>query len=323
MLELYHQTGPLALGSRLRQLGETLAEQSTRVYQLYQLGIDTKWFPVFFMLRNGQCLSISALAEAIGHSHASVSKIVKEMSAAGLLRSEKVAGDGRINQVCLTKKAQKRLAAFDQQIEDVELVVESMLGACENDLWQALDEFEQQLAQEDFYSRVKKRFTSRERQRVEVGDATAEELEDFSKLNYDWIEKFFQVEDSDRVALDDPQAYILDKGGVILMARYAGKVAGTCALMKAGDETFELAKMAVADEFKGRGIGLILGQAVLHRARELGARRVFLDSNTSLTPAINLYRKLGFKRIDAEPSPYARCNIQMEILLSSPEAKIP
>lgn len=318
MLELYQQTGPLALGSRLRQLGETLAEQSTRVHQLYQLGIDTKWFPVFFMLRNGECLSISALAEAIGHSHASVSKIVKEMSAAGLLRSEKVAGDGRINAVCLTAAAQQRLAAFDQQNEDVELVVEAMLAACQNNLWEALEEFEQQLEQGDFFSRVEKRFAARERQRVEIGDATEAELAAFSKLNYDWIEKYFEVEDSDRVALDAPKEYILDKGGSILMARYQGELAGTCALLKTDAQTYELAKMAVADEFKGRGLGYLLGKAALHRARELGARRVFLDSNTSLTPALNLYRKLGFKRVDAQPSPYARCNIQMEVLLDAP-----
>ncbi|MCG8414548.1 MAG: GNAT family N-acetyltransferase, partial [Pseudomonadales bacterium] len=74
-------------------------------------------------------------------------------------------------------------------------------------------------------------------------------------------------------------------------------------------------KMAVDDEFKGRGIGFLLGEAALQRAKELGGKRVFLDSNTTLQPAINLYRKLGFKRMDAEPSPYARCNIQMEVLL--------
>ncbi len=315
MLELYRQTGPMALGSRLRQLGEALAEQSTRVHQLYQLGIDTKWFPVFFMLRNGECLSISALAEAIGHSHASVSKIVKEMSKEGLLQSEKVPGDGRINQVCLTEEGRSRLLAFEQQNEDVELVVETMLRSCSNNLWQALDEFERVLEAEDFYSRVQQRYASREQAKIDVGDAEPEEFEEFSRLNYEWIEKYFQVEDSDRAALDAPKEYILDTGGVILMIRYEGKVAGTCALLRTNEETLELAKMAVDDAYKGKGLGYLLGVAALDRARELGAKRVFLDSNTSLTPAINLYRKLGFKRMPAEPTPYARCNIQMEVIL--------
>ena len=99
------------------------------------------------------------------------------------------------------------------------------------------------------------------------------------------------------------------------MIRYAGKVAGTCALLRTNDETYELAKMAVDDNYKGKGLGYMLGVAALDRARQLGGKRVFLDSNTSLTPAINLYRKLGFKRMPAEPTPYARCNIQMEVIL--------
>ena len=92
MLEIYQQTGKMALGSRLRQLSETLSEQVAKVYKLYEVDIDPKWFPVFYMLKSGACLSISAIAEAIGHSHASVSKIVKEMTTAGLTASEKAPG---------------------------------------------------------------------------------------------------------------------------------------------------------------------------------------------------------------------------------------
>jgi hypothetical protein len=43
----------------------------------------------------------------------------------------------------------------------------------------------------------------------------------------------------------------------------------------------------------------------------LQADRVYLESNTILEPAIRLYRKLGFDEFVGEPSPYARCNIQM------------
>ena len=317
MLEFYRQTGPLALGSRLRQLGETLADQSSRVHQLYQLGIDTKWFPVFFILRNGDCLSISELAEAIGHSHVSVSKIVKEMTKAGLVKSEKVPGDGRINQVCLTEEGKSRLDAFAQQNEDVEIEVEAILQSCSNNLWQALQEFEQRLDEEDFYSRVKKRFEVREDRKTEIADARPADFSLFSQLNYKWIEQFFEIEDNDRAALDAPKEYILDKGGAILMIRYQGKVAGTCALLRTDDDTLELAKMAVDDAYKGKGLGFKLGIAALERARSMGAKRVFLESNTSLTAAINLYRKLGFQRMPAEPTPYARCNIQMEIWLQA------
>jgi ribosomal protein S18 acetylase RimI-like enzyme len=49
------------------------------------------------------------------------------------------------------------------------------------------------------------------------------------------------------------------------------------------------------------------------RARSLGAKKVHIDSNTKLKAAINLYTKLGFVRVVGAPSPYAKCNIQLEL----------
>jgi hypothetical protein len=34
-----------------------------------------------------------------------------------------------------------------------------------------------------------------------------------------------------------------------------------------------------------------------------------------LKPAISMYYKLGFKKVEDLPSPYERCNIQMELEL--------
>jgi GNAT superfamily N-acetyltransferase len=83
-----------------------------------------------------------------------------------------------------------------------------------------------------------------------------------------------------------------------------------------GSGSYELAKMAVDEPARGKGIGWRLGRAVLARARELGAKRVYLESNTILEPAIKLYRQLGFRTIQGGASPYDRCNIQMEVLVA-------
>ena len=74
---------------------------------------------------------------------------------------------------------------------------------------------------------------------------------------------------------------------------------------------YELAKMAVSPKAKGKGIGFILGNTSIAKAKELGAKKIYLESNTILKPAINLYHKLGFKKVTGIPSPYERCNIQM------------
>lgn len=138
----------------------------------------------------------------------------------------------------------------------------------------------------------------------------------FKDLNVEWISTYFVMEASDYKALDNPETYIIDKGGHILVALYEDEVVGVCALIKMEDDPemdYELAKMAISPKTQGKGIGWILAQAVIEKAKNLGAKALFLESNTILTPAISLYYKMGFKRITSRPSPYERSNIQMKL----------
>ena len=144
----------------------------------------------------------------------------------------------------------------------------------------------------------------------------------FKELNESWIREYFKMEEKDYESLLHPKRTILDKGGEILVALLDEQPVGVCALMKMDhpDYDFELAKMGVAESARGKGIGYVLGQAIIERARKRGARNLFLESNTVLTPAISLYRKLGFKEIKGKPSPYERSNIQMLIEFERPDA---
>lgn len=140
--------------------------------------------------------------------------------------------------------------------------------------------------------------------------------EAFCKLNEEWITTYFMLEEPDRKALGNPKQYILDKGGHIVVATLNDAPVGACALLRRDDlNCYELAKMAVSPAAQGKNIGFMLGQAIIEKAISLKARRLFLESNTRLTPAIKLYEKLGFKKIEDGPTSYARCNIQMELHL--------
>ena len=137
----------------------------------------------------------------------------------------------------------------------------------------------------------------------------------FKELNESWIREFFKMEAKDYESLLHPKRTILDKGGEIVVALLSGQPVGVCALIKMDhpDYDFELAKMGVAEEARGKGIGYLLGQEIINKAKRRGARNIFVESNTILAPAISLYRKLGFKEIPGKPSPYERSNIQMLI----------
>ena len=151
---------------------------------------------------------------------------------------------------------------------------------------------------------------------VTIEKYTDQYKEDFAELNFEWLEKYFYIEDYDREVLTNPEKYILADGGDIFFAVVDGKAVGTVALIKRGEGLFELSKMAVTEGYKGMRIGQKLMYACIHNAAEMGITTLFLDSNRKLTPAITLYEKVGFKEIRVpEDTPYERCNIRMELKL--------
>lgn len=150
---------------------------------------------------------------------------------------------------------------------------------------------------------------------IEIIDYKPEHQPFFERFNRAWIEKYFWLEEIDLFVLQHPEEALLNKGGAILMASYEGKIAGTVALKKVSNEIFEFTKMAVDETFRRKGIAEALSVAAFEKARQLGATKVILYSQTNLEPAILLYKKLGFKEVPLEPGIYQRANIKMEIEL--------
>ena len=76
--------------------------------------------------------------------------------------------------------------------------------------------------------------------------------------------------------------------------------------------------MAVTPAWQGRGLGRKLLEHVIHQARQLKAKRLYLETNSRLVPAIRLYESLGFRHLPADrviPSPYQRADVYMEFFL--------
>ena len=135
---------------------------------------------------------------------------------------------------------------------------------------------------------------------------------DFEKLNREWIEEFFQMEDEDFYTLQDPESYVIEKNGEIFFALYDQKVIGTAAMIPFSDGVFELAKMAVMKSFQGRGVGKLLLKRCILFAQERQADEIFLLTNNVLKPALNLYLSCGFKIRDkyvCDPQYMSKINI--------------
>lgn len=315
MNSVFEQAGSLSLGSRLRSLGERLAEQGRTVYDDYELDVEPPWFPVFYRLRHAGESSISDIALSIGHTHASVSQMSRRMQKAGLITSRPSPVDGRVRLLRLSDTARKAIPRFDRMCADVSAAAEELLGDIPIDLWTALSQLEDHLGEEDFGARVRRQSGRENPTPVAIRRMTADDADAFAHLNRAWIEKYFRMEPADERMLGDPTGTIIDPGGEIFVADDGESILGVCALVNHGSRTYELSKMAVTPNARGRGIGYRLGLRIIEEARRRGGRRILIESNTMLGPAIHLYRKLGFVEIPGHRSPYERSNIALEMPL--------
>lgn len=153
--------------------------------------------------------------------------------------------DARVSVVKLSSKGKQLILKIEKQYLDVTLAVEELLSETQYALWKAIEDVEFLLVDKSFFHRVQESRKIREPQHIEIIDYLPEFHEDFKRLNYEWIEQYFKLEEADLRSLERPDEKILKPGGHIYMARHNNKIVGTCALIRINKNTYELAKMAV------------------------------------------------------------------------------
>ena len=140
--------------------------------------------------------------------------------------------------------------------------------------------------------------------------------EQFFILNKAWIEESWHLEDSDKRDLLNPDK-IVHNGGQVFFALENQNAIGTVAMIKSSDDRFELAKMTVQEDFRGKGIANMLMDECIKFAKENNTKEIFLISNDSLTIARNLYDKYGFKQVKLDSQKYDRGNVKMSLKITN------
>lgn len=85
-------------------------------------------------------------------------------------------------------------------------------------------------------------------------------------------------------------------GGRLLLARVDGQPAGCVALRRMDARECEMKRMYIEPRFRGRGVAMALGQAIIREARAAGYSKMWLDTSVRQPEAQALYGKLGFRR---------------------------
>jgi N-acetylglutamate synthase-like GNAT family acetyltransferase len=137
---------------------------------------------------------------------------------------------------------------------------------------------------------------------------------DFFLLNKEWIEEYWELENSDKKDLLYPEI-ISQGGGEIFLVLEKNTVIGTCAMIKISSKSYELAKMTISKKYRGRGYSKLLMKASINFAINQKAEKIILISNRKLVIARQLYDKFGFKEVVLDSDKYSRGDVKMELNL--------
>ena len=86
--------------------------------------------------------------------------------------------------------------------------------------------------------------------------------------------------------------------GRLLLAEYEGQLAGCVALHKLEPGICEMKRLYLRPQFRGKGLGRKLAEHLIGEARQMGYRRMRLDTvEPVMKDAVGMYRRLGFKEI--------------------------
>ncbi|MFY0604266.1 MAG: bifunctional helix-turn-helix transcriptional regulator/GNAT family N-acetyltransferase [Flavobacteriaceae bacterium] len=297
----------LAFGSRMKRLSETLMRDVKKVYKDLYLDFDPTLFPVFKTISDEGNISTGKISEYLELTQPAVTQFTNSLLKKGLIEIQPNKKDKRKKDISLSIKGKKLVLKLKPIWKIMEEELTSFINHSPTTFMNHIRLTEQSQRNKSLYRRIMDRI----KDSIELIEYNSNYAKAFLDLNLEWLETYFYVEEHDREVLENPQSYIIDNKGYIFFARFNGEIVGTVALINE-KEGYELSKMAVSPKYRGMKIGQQLMDKCIDFSRAQGWDKILLYSNRVLTPAINLYKKVGFKEVELEKDVYyERADIKM------------
>ena len=315
-MDVLADLGPLFLGSRLKRLADRLQADAAATLANMDLPIQPAQQLLLATLRRQGPLTVGAIAQQLRISQPTVTRTVLGLMDQGLVTASREGRDQRHKTLTLSPEGEALIARAERDLwPRVEAAVINMCAGLTGPLLEQIAMLERHLDERSLAARVETQALADDG--LSIRPFTDDLAEPFYRINAEWIQEMFVLEENDITLLSNPRELIIDKGGVVLFAETPDLgVVGTCALIKMKDGWFELTKMGVSKAARGRKTGEFLLAATLEHARTMGvADKLYLLTNAKCAAAIHLYEKLGFQH-DAEimatfGARYERCDVAM------------
>lgn len=314
MKDVVKQLGELALATRLKRLSDRLIQDVGNIYRELGFSFDPRWFALMQLLQRNGVISVVDASNVLRISHPAVVQLADQLEKKNIITTSKDKQDGRKRNLELSVKGKKLLNDLSPILKHIEDANRDFLASTGYDILSIIEKLEKALEKQSMYERVKEKIKEKELQNVEIIEYQPKYKKDFKRLNYEWLEKYFKVENTDKQILSNPEKEILQNGGQIFFAKEKNQIVGTCAVKRVSPRSFELTKMAVTENAQGKQIGKKLALAAIEFCKTKNAKEIALETSRKLESALALYHKLGFViESKLSPSKYQRTTIQMKL----------
>ena len=307
----------LGLGSRMKRTSEHIMKEVQLVYDYFNMDFDPYLFPIVKIIDHKNGVTNAELKTALLLSQPAITQAINKLSSKGLIIIENDTSDKRKKIIHLSNKGIQLISQMKPLWKVIDSIVKDYTSHPSNSLVEHLNKLEDKLNAQKFSEVIISKAKLNTNNSIEIISYDNKYAKDFYALNVEWLKTFFYIEPYDEEVLSKPKRYIINKGGHIFFAIENNTVLGTVALMPLKEpNVFELTKMAVSPNQRGKKIGQQLMQHCIDFAKSQGFPKLILYSNTKLENAIYIYRKYGFIEIPVEPNcPYVRSDIKMEIII--------
>ncbi len=316
-MNFIQQLGPLALGSRLKNLSDLLMKEMSAIYRQLGVEFEPRWFTTFQVVLKHDDVAVTEIADVLGLTHPAVVQVVNILDRKGLVTTRQDPQDRRRRLVTLTEQGRRLGTQLAPLWEDVRQAARGLLAETDPPLLPALDSLERALERKSSYRRIREHSRLRLETDLELIDFSDVHTAAFRSINSEWLEEELEITPHDRRILEHPRQEILDKGGRIFMLLLQGVPVGTCVLLPLAAGIVELSKYAIQRNQRGLGLGGLLLARVLAEARTAGFREILLLSHPRLERATALYREFGFQVLASHPllpDPTGRESITMQLI---------
>jgi len=310
------ELGTLALGTRIKNLSESLMKDMAKIYEDLDVDFEPRWFTFFQLALRKKEITVTQIANELNQTHPAVVQVINVLEKKKLIITNKDKSDNRKRLVKLNKKGKHLAKELVPLWEIVQQVSNEILNESAPDLLDKISEVENALQNKSTYQRVQAKLIRNRIDEMEFKEFDKRYIRDFRELNEHWLNSCLEITPYDRKVLIDPEKEIVQKNGYIYIAVSGKEVIGTYALKQLDKETCEILKFTVKEKYRRNKIGKRMVEHAIEKAKNKNYKSIWLITTLKLENAIRFYKNNGFEISSSHPNlvdETGRCSITMKL----------